>query len=40
VRKEVRATRATLDQAPVARTVTFMLIGLVVAIWGIASMIA
>jgi len=40
VRKEVRATRSTLDQAPVARTVTFMVLGLVVAIWGIASMVA
>lgn len=40
VRKEVRATRSSLDQAPLARTVTFMALGLVVAIWGIASMIA
>ena len=40
VRKEVRATRTMLDQAPVARTVTFMLLGLVVAIWGIASIVA
>ena len=40
VRKEVRATRSTLDQAPVARTVAFMIIGLVVAIWGIASIVA
>jgi len=29
-----------LVQAPVARTVTYMLIGLVVAIWGVASLIA
>jgi hypothetical protein len=28
-----------LAQAPVARSVTYMLIGLVVAIWGIASLI-
>ena len=40
VRKEVRATRSTLDQAPLARTVTFMVLGFVVAIWGIASMVA
>jgi len=40
VRKEVRATRSTLDQAPVARTVTFMILGLVVAIWGIATIVA
>jgi hypothetical protein len=29
-----------LSQAPVARTVTYMLIGLVVAIWGLASIIS
>lgn len=40
VRKEVRATRSMLDQAPVARTVTFMILGLVVAIWGIATVVA
>jgi hypothetical protein len=41
VRKQVRvATTGTLAQAPLARTVTFMLLGLVVAIWGIASLTA
>ena len=29
-----------LTKAPVARTVTFMLIGLVITIWGVASLIA
>ena len=38
VRGKVRvATTGNLDQAPLARTVTFMALGLVVAIWGIAS---
>ena len=41
VRKQVRvATTGTLAQAPLARTVTFMLLGLIVAIWGIASLVA
>ena len=34
------ASGTDLVQAPVARSVTYMLIGLVVAIWGIASLIA
>jgi len=39
VRKQARlATTGTLAQAPLARTVTFMLLGLIVAIWGIASL--
>jgi len=29
-----------LPQAPIARTVTYLLIGLVVAVWGIASLVA
>ena len=29
-----------LPQAPVARTVTFLVIGLVVAVWGLASLLA
>lgn len=37
VRKQVQQSRGTLAEAPVARTVTFMLLGLVVAIWGIAT---
>ena len=39
VRKQVRvATTGKLPQAPVGRTVAFMLLGLVVAIWGIATL--
>jgi hypothetical protein len=39
VRKQVRvATTGNLAQAPLARTVTFMVLGLAVAIWGIASL--
>jgi hypothetical protein len=39
VRKQVRvATTGTLPQAPVLRSVTFMVLGLVVAIWGIATL--
>lgn len=37
VRKQVRESTGRLDQAPLARTVTFMLLGLVVAVWGFAS---
>jgi len=37
VRKQVRASTGKLDQAPLARTVTFMLFGLIVAVWGLAS---
>lgn len=29
-----------LTKAPIARTVTFMLVGLVIMIWGIASLLA
>jgi hypothetical protein len=32
------AATGDLDQARLARTVTFMLIGLVAAIWGLASL--
>lgn len=37
VRKEVRASTGRLDQAPLARTVTFMCFGLIVAVWGLVS---
>ncbi len=38
VRKQVRqATTGNLAQAPLARTVTFMLLGLVVAVWGLVT---
>lgn len=37
VRKQVRTSTGKLDQAPLARTVTFMLFGLIVAVWGLAS---
>lgn len=37
VRKQVRESTGRLDQAPLARTVTFMLLGLVVTVWGLAS---
>jgi hypothetical protein len=39
VRKQVRASTGKLDQAPLARTVTFMLFGLIVTIWGLASIL-
>ena len=38
VRKQVQQSTGTLAEAPVARTVTFMLIGFVVAIAGIATL--
>jgi ribosomal protein S3 len=39
VRGQVRtATTGKLAQAPIARTITFMILGLVVAIWGVASL--
>ena len=38
VRKQVQQSRGTLPEAPVARTVTFMLLGLFVALWGIATL--
>ncbi|MFM8304705.1 MAG: hypothetical protein ACKOA9_10475 [Actinomycetota bacterium] len=37
VRAQVRASTGRLDQAPLARSVTFMLFGLVVAVWGLVS---
>ena len=38
VRKQVRqATTGKLDQAPITRSVVFMLVGLVVMVWGLAS---
>lgn len=37
VRKQARASAGKLDQAPLARTVTFMVFGLVVAVWGLVS---
>ena len=37
VRREVRASTGRLDQAPVGRTVAFMVFGLIVFIWGLAS---
>jgi hypothetical protein len=41
VRKQVRvATTGTLPQAPLARTITFMFLGLIVAIWCIATLVS
>lgn len=40
VRKQVRDSTGKLDQAPLARTVTFMLFGLIVAVWGLVSIFA
>jgi len=40
VRKQVRASTGKLDQAPLARTVTFMLFGLIVTVWGLASILS
>ncbi len=37
VRKQVRASTGRLDQAPVGRTVAFMVLGLIVFVWGLAS---
>ena len=38
VRKQVRqATTGKLDQAPISRSVLFMLVGLVVMVWGLVS---
>jgi hypothetical protein len=39
VRKQVRTSTGKLDQAPIARSVTFMLFGLIVAVWGLASIV-
>ncbi len=41
VRKQVRvATTGTLPQAPLARTITFMLLGLVIAVWCVATLVS
>jgi len=40
VRKQVRASTGRLDQAPLARTLMFMVLGLVVAVWGLVSIVA
>lgn len=40
VRKQARASSGKLDQAPLARTVTYMVFGLVVAVWGLVSIFA
>lgn len=40
VRRQVRESTGRLDQAPLARTVTFMLLGLMVAAWGLVSIFA
>ena len=37
VRKQVRESTGRLDQAPIARTITFMCFGLIVAVWGLVS---
>jgi hypothetical protein len=37
VRKQVQESTGTLAQAPVARSVAFMLVGLVVFVWGLAT---
>ena len=39
VRKQALESAGKLDQAPVARSVTFMLFGLIVAVWGFASIL-
>jgi hypothetical protein len=36
----LRDSPGDLSQAPVARTVTYMLIGLVVAVWALASIVS
>jgi len=39
VRKQVRvATTGTLPQAPVVRSLIYMALGLIVAVWGIATL--
>ena len=40
VRKQAEASRGVLAEAPVTRTVTFMLIGLIVFIWGLATLVS
>jgi len=39
VRKQVRASTGKLDQAPVGRSVGFLVLGLIVFVWGLASII-
>lgn len=39
VRQQVRSSTGRLDQAPLTRTVTFMCLGLVVTVWGLASIL-
>lgn len=39
VRKQVRASTGRLDQVPVGRSVAFLLLGLVVFVWGLASIL-
>jgi hypothetical protein len=38
VRKQAQASRGVLAEAPVSRTVAFMILGFVVAVWGIATL--
>jgi hypothetical protein len=38
VRKQAQQSGGNLPEAPIARTVTFMLLGLFVALWGIATL--
>lgn len=40
VRKQAEASRGVLAEAPVTRTVTFMLVGLIVFVWGLATLVA
>ena len=37
VRKQAEASRGVLTEAPVGRTVMFMLLGLIVFVWGLAT---
>ena len=37
VRSQVRTSTGRLDQAPILRSVGFMVLGLVVAVWGLGS---
>lgn len=40
VRKQALASRGVLAEAPVTRTVTFMFVGLIVFVWGLATLLA
>jgi hypothetical protein len=40
VRNQVRTSTGRLDQAPILRSVCFMLLGLVVAVWGLGSILS